>query len=294
MKIILILLIIVVAAMLILYLYCHFENTKFNITEYNIFTDKIEKDMCLCVISDLHNYVYGDENSRLMLAIDQMNPDVVISAGDMVEAGRFIANTSETIDFLTRIKTKYPFFYGIGNHETMLYNKEVTKYDKPRRDFFDSIEKYKKAGIDIAPIRNDSLDFKEHNIKLSSLNIESKFFRKFKLKEIDKDYIDSRLGEVDKEKFNILIGHDPNQIKAYADYGADLVLSGHVHGGMIALPGGRGLISTLFTPFPPYYAGIYRMKDTVMIVSRGIGNHTIHVRINNRAELLKINLIKED
>ena len=294
MKIILILLIIIVSFSLILYMYCHFENRKFRVTEYNIFTDKIEKDMTLCVISDLHNYSYGDDNSRLMLEIDKMKPDMVVSAGDMIEAGVCAKGSAKTVDFLAALQKKYPFFYGIGNHETMLYNEEPHKYDKVRKEYFDAIKKYAENGVDIAPLRDDCLELLDYNINLISLDVETKYFRKFKLREFDKDYIEKKVGRINTERFNIMVGHDPHQIKAYAAAGADLVLSGHVHGGMIALPNGRGLVSTLFTPFPPYYAGIYRENNTVMIVSRGIGNHSVHVRINNRAEILKVNLIRED
>lgn len=290
-KIILIAAIIIVAILLVLYLYCHFENTRFNVTEYTITTDKISKDVTICVLSDLHNYVYGENNCRLMLAIDKIKPDIVVSSGDMVEAGRFVKGTDKTIDFLCDIKSKYPFFYGIGNHETMLYNDGYKKYDKAKEAFIKAIEEKAHSGIDIAPVKNGHMDL-ESNIRLLGLQIETKYFRKFKLSPISADYIEEKLGKIDKDKFNILIGHDPNQIDAYADYGADLVLSGHVHGGMIALPGGRGLVSTLFTLFPPYYAGIYKKANTQMIVSRGIGNHSVHVRINNRAEILKINIKK--
>lgn len=285
MRILLITLIVIVALSLILYLYCHFENSKFNITEFDIYSDKIKKDMTIAVIADLHNYEYGDDNSRLMLAFDMMKPDMIISAGDMVEAGQYAKGTKRTIAFLKRVSEKYPFFYGIGNHEHMLLERYYKKYNKVSDELDEAL-----LQNNIAIKRNEKEILQENNVSIASLEIEKKYYRKFKLNPIDGDYITNRIGEIDCSYFNIVVGHDPNQIKAYGEYGADLVLSGHVHGGMIALPNGRGLVSTLFTPFPPYYAGAYEEKNTTMIVSRGIGNHSVHIRINNRAELLKINL----
>lgn len=286
MKIILILLIVIVSACLILYLYCHFENAKFRITEYEIFSDKIDKEITMCVIADLHNYSYGQDNERLMLAIDLMKPDVVVSAGDMVEAGRFVNNTKQTICFLKALSEKYNFIYGIGNHEHSLFKADgCGKYARASKDFIDALKEN-----ELSVMRDEGADIADSNVRILSLDIDDKYYRKFKVNPINGDYIKEKLGKLDDSKLNILIGHDPYQLDGYAQYGADLVLSGHVHGGMICLPNGRGLISTLFTLFPKYYAGLYEKDNTLMIVSRGVGNHTVHVRINNRAELLKIKL----
>ena len=98
------------------------------------------------------------------------------------------------------------------------------------------------------------------------------------------------MGEPEEGSYNILIGHNPDLLPSYSKWGADLVLSGHVHGGMIATPRGRGLISPRFVLFPRYYRGLYEMGKTKMILSGGLGNHSVHVRLFNRAELLVIRL----
>ena len=57
---------------------------------------------------------------------------------------------------------------------------------------------------------------------------------------------------VDTEKYNILLTHNPNFIDAYTKWGADLTLSGHIHGGMIRLPIIGGIFSPGVTFFPKY------------------------------------------
>ena len=99
------------------------------------------------------------------------------------------------------------------------------------------------------------------------------------------------LGEPNKNTFNILLAHHPDYFQAYADWGADLVLSGHLHGGMIRLPGVGGVISPGWRLFPRYDHGLYMMRDKKMIVSAGLASHTIKLRVNNPPELAVIDIL---
>ncbi len=75
-------------------------------------------------------------------------------------------------------------------------------------------------------------------------------------------------------------------MKAYLSWGADLVLSGHLHGGIVRIPGFRGVISPGFELFPKYSGGCCREGSQTAVVSRGLGSHTIPVRLFNEAELI--------
>jgi hypothetical protein len=99
-----------------------------------------------------------------------------------------------------------------------------------------------------------------------------------------------RLGALHEDKYNILIAHDPDFFDEYVDFGPDLVLSGHLHGGMIALPGIGGIISPQLQLFPKYDFGVFNKKNTTMIVSRGIGWHSIPIRIFNKAEIVTVTI----
>ena len=82
---------------------------------------------------------------------------------------------------------------------------------------------------------------------------------------------------------------------AYAGWGADLTLSGHIHGGIVRIPGIGGVISTSYRlVFPKYDGGYYEQNQKKMIVSRGLGSHTIPVRLFNPAELVVIDLVTEE
>ena len=87
-----------------------------------------------------------------------------------------------------------------------------------------------------------------------------------------------------------MLAHNPAYFEAYASWGADLTLSGHVHGGIMRLPWLGGVLSTSLTLFPKYDGGEFRLGEKRMIVSRGLGSHTIPIRIFNPAELVAVEL----
>jgi predicted MPP superfamily phosphohydrolase len=80
----------------------------------------------------------------------------------------------------------------------------------------------------------------------------------------------------------------------YAQWGADLTLSGHVHGGVVIIPFKGGLLSPERDFFPEYYGGLYSIKERKMIVNRGLGNGKFGIRIFNRPEVTVITLSNEN
>jgi predicted MPP superfamily phosphohydrolase len=79
-------------------------------------------------------------------------------------------------------------------------------------------------------------------------------------------------------------------MKNYVEWGADLVLSGHLHGGIVRIPGLVGAISPSFEIFPKYSGDLYYEEDTAIVVSKGLGTHTINIRLFNSAEVVVIHL----
>lgn len=81
--------------------------------------------------------------------------------------------------------------------------------------------------------------------------------------------------------------HFPEQ---YSLLGADLVLSGHGHGGVIRLPFTDGLVSTDRSLFPSYTAGLYEKNGSTLFVTRGLGNTGPSFRLFNRPEVAVVTL----
>lgn len=99
--------------------------------------------------------------------------------------------------------------------------------------------------------------------------------------------------QLDGKNFTILLSHRPEFMEMYAKSNADIVFSGHAHGGQIRLPFLGGVVAPNQGLFPTYTAGIFSKNDTNMIVSRGLGNSIIPLRINNRPELVVVRLQTE-
>ena len=94
----------------------------------------------------------------------------------------------------------------------------------------------------------------------------------------------------DGDGFTILLSHRPELFDTYTDHDVDLVLSGHAHGGQFRLPFIGGMVAPNQGLFPEYDAGIYTEGNTSMLVSRGVGNSILPFRINNRPEVILIEL----
>jgi hypothetical protein len=162
----------------------------------------------------------------------------------------------------------------------------------------DMAEKYeaglKCAGVD--RLVNSHCALEKENIVIYGSQIDKIYYKRFKIQPMEKNYLGSILGQPNKDRYNILIAHNPDYFPYYADWGADLVLSGHIHGGMVRIPFiNKGVVSPNVSFFPKYDAGMYREKESTMILSRGLGMHTIPIRLFNPAELVTIDFdMQED
>ena len=248
--------------------YCLIEMIRelrdFRVTKYRICSQKlngIKREKKIIFLSDLHNRMYGEENERLLESIRNQHPDLILIGGDMLV---YCAN---------------------GNHEQKL--KELPdKYEQ-------SYEEYKKAltasGIHMLENASETVKLDEVPVKLSGLEIPLGAYARFGKKELSLKEITDRIGE-HGDDYQILLAHHPGYMKEYLAYGADLILGGHYHGCVVQLPGIGGVISTNFTLFPKYSGGIYQEGEQTAVVSRGLGTHSVPLRLWNWPELIVLEL----
>ena len=250
---------------------------------YDVYSEKLPKSfdgVRLVMLSDLHDNVYGISLERLYEMIVEQEPELVIVAGDLLTR-KHSDGSDEVVALLKRLADRYPVFFANGNHET-----KVKIYTEKYGDRYDRlIAALKRAGVHI--LNNDHIDYKKNGetIRVYGLEIDKEFFLIRNRPPMQDDYISGLIGEKGKE-FGILIAHNPMYFKQYAAWGADLVFSGHVHGGIIRLPLVGGVLNPDYRLFPHYDAGEFKEADSVMLLGRGLGTHTINVRINNPPELV--------
>lgn len=278
--------IIIMAVILgLLSIYVYKESNGFHVVKYNIISNKISGPVKIVFISDLHNKQYGHYNAQILDEIEKINPDFICLGGDMITSAlERWTDFSDTMEFVKMLAEKYTVYYGVGNHEERLKRK-ASKFPKG------SYERLANTLNDInAPLMDDTHKAFNNTIDIYGLNLDHKYYRKFVTRHFPDNYLQDKMGDVDDRKYNILIAHNPEHFDGYAKWGADLVLSGHVHGGIIRLPLLGGVISPALKLFPKYDGGLFRENNSIMILSRGLGTHTIPIRVNNKAELIEIDI----
>ena len=139
-------------------------------------------------------------------------------------------------------------------------------------------------------LENKSAEISEYNIKITGLELPLEYFAHFKQKNMAEGYLESLVGKNDRNLCNLLIAHNPDYFPEYVKWGANLVLSGHVHGGIMRLPVFGGVISPSYRLFPKYDGGIFRENGAVMLLGRGMGSHTLPFRFFNPAQLYAVTL----
>ena len=271
--------------------YCLIEMIRelrdFRVTKYRICSQKlngIKREKKIIFLSDLHNRMYGEENERLLESIRNQHPDLILIGGDMLV--RKDGNSyDKTVHFLAKLPGICPVYCANGNHEQKL--KEMPdKYEQ-------SYEEYKKAltasGIHMLENASETVKLDEVPVKLSGLEIPLGAYARFGKKELSLKEITDRIGE-HGDDYQILLAHHPGYMKEYLAYGADLILGGHYHGCVVQLPWIGGVISTNFTLFPKYSGGIYQEGEQTAVVSRGLGTHSVPLRLWNWPELIVLEL----
>lgn len=256
---------------------------RFTIREYDCSSKKLEKDMKIVLLSDMHNKSFGKNNWKLVRSINEVCPDLILIAGDMYTAAKG-QGAGEVQTLMESLADKYSVYYGNGNHEqkTALYPKE---YGNVYQDFAKELER-----LGVRHLVNQKASLASPKIMIYGLELDREYYRKFKNKKMDKGYLDRLLGKPNSLEYNILIAHNPDYFEDYAAWGADLVVSGHVHGGLMRLPFLGGVISPTMRLFPKYDGGIFETGSSSMVLSRGLGTHTLPVRIFNPGELVIIRL----
>lgn len=255
----------------------------FKINNYRFTSEKLRRDIRFVMFSDLHECTHGKGNAGIFAAVRRIRPDFIAIAGDMVDAER-IGNCEEVMKLLRALAEEFPVYFGVGNHERFLLN-DNKKLPAQKERFKRGLE-----GSALKLMRNESELLEDANICITGLDLPLWYYRKTFLELLDVENLEVFIGKADTDKFNILLAHDPDHFKAYAGWGADLVLSGHVHGGIVGLGGNRGLISPKIRLFPRFCAGRYVLGSASMLVSRGLGNHTINFRLNNPPEMMVVEL----
>lgn len=265
------------------------ERKQLKIENHRLYSDRIGKNIRAVFLTDIHDRLTDDGSPDIIEAVAGARPDLILIGGDVITLRKHSGAASDfksLYSFLSGLPKGCPCFYAEGNHELKLRERFPDKFAE-FKDILDSCGiiylKDSKAVFQDAAIYGISLDQSYYKKSFPGRG-------KRNGAELSYGYMAKKLGTPDPGKFNILLMHSPLYLEPAAKWGADLVLSGHFHGGTIRLPLLGGVMSPQFHFFLKECAGRHEYKDSVMIVSRGIGTHSINLRINDLPELTVIDL----
>lgn len=196
-------------------------------------------------LSDLHSKSFGNKNEKLIEKISEINPDIIVMTGDMVNCND--TNFDNFFELVKVLVKKYDIYYIVGNHEQNM--KKVNK--NVIIDFLEA------NGVKVLDNEKVELVKEDEKINLYGLWCNLRYYsakaegekEEFTLETIEKIMANTKIND---DEYNILLAHNPNFIESYAAWGADLTLSGHIHGGMVRIPFIGGVFSPDTLLFPKY------------------------------------------
>ncbi|MGM9593252.1 MAG: metallophosphoesterase [Candidatus Onthomonas sp.] len=251
-------------------------------------------------IADLHSVRTPEQAQLLLTRVREEQPDLIALTGDQIDSHYYADHSTptegqeedflpdrDTLELIRALTDMAPVYAVYGNHEMMLLD------DPERNPFKTALEE---MGVTILYQQCVTLNRNGDSILLAGIQDPATLYK-------NEDYdgltdtrsrmqamLDNTLGEVDPEQFVLLLSHRPEYFELYQDYPIDLALTGHAHGGQIRLPGVGGLYAPGQGWFPKYTSGVFQQGRLSMVVSRGLGNSILPLRVFDPPELVTVTL----
>ena len=250
------------------------QNNALTVSRYEYASEKVGRELdgfTIVQISDLHNHRFGAGQSRLLEAAAGLGPDLVVITGDVVDCHR--TDLAPTLALVRGLAALAPVSSVSGTHDGLLSSQA----------WGELLAGLEEAGAVILENRTTSIRSGEGGFTLLGLS--------------DKNLTDGTLGElmggVPAGELAVLLAHQPQHWDRYAAAGADLVFSGHAHGGQVRLPLAGGLYAPGQGVLPALTEGVHTAGGSALVISRGLGNSTFPLRLFNRPEVVALTLRAE-
>lgn len=265
----------------VIFVWILWGNKALTINKITVKSDRLPRSFSgfrIAQISDLHNAEFGDGNMKLIEKLKESEPDVIVFTGDLADSYR--TDIDIAVSFAEKAIKIAPCYFVAGNHEA-----RIGSYS----ELLDGL-----AGAGVRVLQNEAVVLKRDDESITLLGVDDPSFQADYLFGDEKEVMDSVLfGLTERaDGYTVLLSHRPELFDVYVLNNVDLVLSGHAHGGQFRLP----FVGGVFAPgqgfFPKYDAGLYCENNTGMVVSRGIGNSLFPFRVNNRPEIVLVELNK--
>ena len=268
---------------LIFILFCvgffHWSNHSLQVQRFTFTSPRLPAGFDGCVIvqlSDLHGALFGEDNRDLLKVVAKNRPDYIFLTGDLLDQYRATPH-SYAVSLGGALADIAPTYFVTGNHEWALPDVPGLK------------RALEVAGVQVLTNEYTVLARDGDNAVLAGVDDPNGYADQKTPEEVAEE-----VRAAFADPFWILLAHRNNYFEdAYCRLGADLVISGHGHGGLVRLPFTDGLVSVERTFFPPYTAGFYQAGGAHLFVSRGLGNSGRTFRLFNRPQVAVLTLKRE-
>lgn len=257
--------------------------------EYTISSDRINSEVKLALISDLHDHTFGEKNEELVQMLKEQEPDLILMAGDMIND--ISKDSHVAVELIEQVKDIAPVYYSLGNQEE----------DYIGRGTSDLLNELKDAGAIVLDESYQDIQVNGNAIRLGGMydyafaldgnNTTTKESMRPSLYQFLTDFQDT-------DSYRLMMAHRPDSFifgDATRTWEIDLVVSGHNHGGQVILPFLGGIYGGDQGWFPKYVDGVHHFKKVKnMVITRGLGSGEEKLpRFNNKPEVVMIYLEKE-
>ncbi|AKL96492.1 phosphoesterase [Clostridium aceticum] len=267
---------------LIITLFCIWQNNDIITTQIDYSNFKIPSEFngyTIVQVSDLHNKKFGKNQEPLLKKIQAVSPDIIVVTGDLIDRRKYDLDTAMV--FINGAMKIAPVYYVSGNHEAW------------SGDYKNISQKLLSSGVQILDDSKVRLIKEEAMIEILGLS-DPDFLTSSYINGTNSSKLEEQLIHLsDDSVFQILLSHRPELFDLYANENIDIIFSGHAHGGQFRIPFIGGLVAPDQGLFPKYTSGIYTKNQSTLIVSRGLGNSIIPVRIFNRPEIVVVTIHNE-
>lgn len=258
------------------------QNKKVKTTNHTLSYENLPKEFDnfkIAQVSDIHCDKVGASDLIFINKIKQFSPDIIAITGDMLDSYK---NDMDIVyNILAQLAVIAPCYFVSGNHELRL----PEEYDNLKTIL---------NRLNILDLNNKNIKLVRGKENINLVGVEDYNFFKAEDELNHRENFKNKLKELySEDNFNILLSHRPEKLSIYAEANYDLVFSGHAHGGQWQIPFVGGIFSPSQGFFPKYISGVYKEKNTSLVVSQGLGNSSFPIRINNQIELVLVTLKKE-
>ena len=242
---------------------------------YTVASPKLTAEVRLAVVTDFHSSDNADDVAAMVASCA---PDAVLLVGDLFDDDTQNRPTERTLSLMRQLSAQYPCYYVSGNHEA--WTGEMDALYQQTAD----------TGVTVLRMSSGVLTVRGQRIALCG--IPDPYEMVFSGAPDTEEQLRQALENVDSADFTVLLAHRPELLAKYAQFPADLVVSGHAHGGQVRIP---GVLNGLYAPnqgwFPKLAGGAYTQDGTTLIVSRGLAVRTRLPRIFNRPEVVLVRCV---